>query len=298
MHETLSDLKAIAARHIRGHRTPTAIPRLAINTSPQTTPPMCGIYQPMLCLVLQGAKEVSIGERKLRYDPASYFIASLEVPASGCIVEASAERPYIGLSLQLDRETLAALITDAEPQGEGDATGFGVNPVTPELLDPWLRFLRLLDTPSDIRVLAPLVEREILYRLLQGPDGGKLRQIAHADSRLSQVRRAIAWIREHYDQALRVESLADIAGMSAASFHRHFKAATAMSPLQYQKSLRLQQARLLLIADEDASRAAYAVGYESASQFSREYARLFGAPPARDAQRLRSLAATAAEIGA
>jgi AraC-like DNA-binding protein len=291
--ETIHDLKAIVARHAKGRRTETAIPRLTITVSEQTTPPMCGVYEPMLCLVLQGAKEVSIGERNLRYDPASYFIASLEVPASGCIVEATPDHPYIGLALRLDREALASLITDAVLQREGDGAGFATNPVTPQLLEPWLRFVRLLDSPSDIRVLAPMIEREILYRLMQGPDGPTLRQIAHADSRLSQVRRAIGWIRDHYEQPLRVEALAEIAGMSAASFHRHFKAATAMSPLQYQKSLRLQRARLLLIADEDASRAAYAVGYESASQFSREYARLFGAPPARDAQRLRSQAATA-----
>jgi transcriptional regulator GlxA family with amidase domain len=170
--------------------------------------------------------------------------------------------------------------------------------VTPQLLDPWLRFLSLLDAPQDIPVIAPLLEREILYRLLQGPHGGVLRQIARADSRLCQVRNALAWIRTHYDQALRIGDLARMAGMSAASFHRHFKAATAMSPLQYQKSLRLQHARRLLIANEDAARAGYAVGYESASQFSREYARLFGAPPARDAVRLRGDGAALEELAA
>jgi len=140
-------------------------------------------------------------------------------------------------------------------------------------------------------VLAPMIEREILYRLLQGPQGGALRQIAHADSRLGQVRRAIGWIRNHFDQPLRVEALATLAGMSTASFHRHFKAATAMSPLQFQKNIRLQEARRLLVTKQDAARVGYAVGYESASQFSREYARQFGLPPARDAVRLRSGAA-------
>ncbi|HEY2481307.1 MAG TPA: AraC family transcriptional regulator, partial [Caulobacteraceae bacterium] len=175
----------------------------------------------------------------------------------------------------------------APPRGEAQAAAFAVSPVTAQLLDPWLRLLGLLDTPQDIPVLAPLLEREILYRLLQGPQGGVLRQIAKADSRHAQVRKAIGWIRVHYDRPLRVGELAHLAGMSAASFHRHFRSATAMSPLQYQKNLRLQEARKLLMADQDAARAGYAVGYESASQFSREYARLFGAPPARDAGRLR-----------
>ncbi|MDB5468112.1 MAG: transcriptional regulator, partial [Phenylobacterium sp.] len=164
------------------------------------------------------------------------------------------------------------------------------------LVDAWLRLLSLLDRPRDIRVLAPMLEREILYRLLQGPQAEVLRQVARADSRLSRVRRAIAWIRAHYDQQLRIAALAELAGMSPASLHRHFKAVTAMSPLQFQKSLRLQHARRLLMADQDAARAGYAVGYESASQFSREYARLFGAPPTRDAMRLRGDAAALAEV--
>jgi transcriptional regulator GlxA family with amidase domain len=180
------------------------------------------------------------------------------------------------------------LIPDVPGPTVAETAAFGVSPVTLPLLDPWLRLLALLDAPADIPVLAPLFEREILYRLLQGPQGGVLRQIALADGRLSQIRRAIMWIRAHYDEPLRIEALAEIAGMSGASFHRHFRAATAMSPLQYQKHLRLQQARRLLIANQDASQAGYAVGYESASQFSREYARAFGASPARDAMRLRT----------
>jgi AraC-like DNA-binding protein len=296
MQEQLSQLRELAVRHAGGPRTETAIPRVAINLRREATGLLPGLYTPMLCLVLQGAKEVMIGERRLRYDPASYFIASLDLPASGRIVEASPERPYIAVSLALDREDLVALLPNVPARPEAQAAGFAVSPVTPQLLDPCLRFLGLLDAPQDIPVLAPLLEREILYRLLQGPQGGVLRQFARIDSRLSQVRHAIAWIRTHYDQPLRIGTLAALAGMSAASFHRHFKAATAMSPLQYQKSLRLQQARRLLIANEDASRAGYAVGYESASQFSREYARLFGAPPARDAVRLRGNGATLEEL--
>jgi AraC-like DNA-binding protein len=287
MDQHIEMLRSLASRHGGQGTVETAIPSVAITLACQTTQPAIGVFQPRFCLVLQGAKEITIGERRMRYDPSNYFIASLEVPASGCIIEASASRPYIGLSMGLDPEALAALITDTPARTDSETSSFAVSPVTTQLLDPWERLMALLDAPEDIAVLAPMIEREILYRLLQGPQGAVLRQIARSDSRLGQVRRAIAWIREHYEQPLRIEMLAELAGMSAASFHRHFKAATAMSPLQYQKCLRLQQARRLLIANQDATRAGYAVGYESASQFSREYARLFGLPPARDALRLR-----------
>ena len=300
MQETLTNLSALALRHAAGRLTYTAIPRVAISTGTAATRPVPVLYEPMLCLVLQGAKEVLIGERRLRYDPATMFIATLELPVSGCVIEASASAPYIGVTLALDRDTLAELLPELPgPAGPGDTetAGFAVSPVTPALLEPWQRLLRLLDTPEDIPVLAPLAEREILYRLLQGPQGSVLRQVARGDGRLARIRRALGWIRAHYDQKLRIETLTELAGMSTASFHRHFKAATAMSPLQYQKSLRLQQARRLLIADPDAARAGYAVGYESASQFSREYARLFGAPPSRDAVRLRGEGAALAEAG-
>jgi AraC-like DNA-binding protein len=289
MQDHLETLLKLAARHAgEGGTLETAIPGLAITTTHQPTQPAIGIMQPRFCLVLQGAKEVAIGERRMRYDPSTYFIASLEVPATGCVIEASASHPYVGLSMALDPEALAALFADTPAGEDNGMASFDTSPVTAQLLDPCARLLTLLDTPADIPVLAPMLQREILYRLLQGPQGGALRQIARSDSRLGQVRRAIAWIREHFDQALRIETLADIAGMSAASFHRHFKAATAMSPLQYQKSIRLQQARRMLVTKQDAARVGYAVGYESASQFSREYARQFGLPPARDAARLRS----------
>jgi len=288
MQEQIERLRAQVLRHAGQGTVETAIAGVAITLARQPTQPSIGVFQPRVCLVLQGAKEVTIGERRLRYDPNNYFIASLEVPASGCVIEASARHPYIGLSMALAPEALAALISDTPAVAEGETPSFAVSPVTTQLLDPWLRLMAMLDAPQDIAVLAPMIEREILYRLLQGPQGTVLRQIARSDSRLGQVRRAVAWIRQHYDQPLRIETLAELAGMSTASFHRHFKTATAMSPLQYQKCLRLQQARRLLIANQDATRAGYAVGYESASQFSREYARLFGLPPARDAMRLRS----------
>jgi AraC-like DNA-binding protein len=287
MQEQLDRLCALALRHAGGNVIAPVVPGVALYVSPATTTLTASVYQPMFCLVLQGAKQTQIGDRVLRYDPASYFIVSLDLPASGQVIEASAERPYVCASLALNRDAIAALIRDVPASGEPEAAAFGVSPVTPQLLDPWLRLLALPETPEDIPVLAPMLEREILYRLLRGPQGGTLRQIARDDSRLAQVRQAVDWIRAHFDEPIRVEALAELAGMSPATFHRHFKAATAMSPLQYQKRLRLQEARRLLVLNPDSARAAYTVGYESASQFSREYGRLFGVPPSRDALRLR-----------
>ena len=287
MHEQLTRMREIAERHADGARRETLLPRVALHTGHTITEPTPSVYEPALCLVLQGAKQVIIGERILRYDPASYFIATIDLPAHGWVVEATPAQPYVAVSMKLDRESLSSLVLDVPGGSEGQTTGFAVSAVTPDLLDAWARLLSLLDRPEDAPVLAPMHEREVLYRLLRGPQGGVLRQIARADSRLSQVRQSIGWIRSHFDETLRVEQLAERAGMSPASFHRHFKAATAMSPLQYQKMLRLQEARRLLVASADAARAAHMVGYESASQFSREYARMFGAPPGRDAERLR-----------
>jgi AraC-like DNA-binding protein len=289
MEHLLTEMRARALRHADGTLRDTVVPRVIIGTQSGETRPTPSLYEPMHCLVLQGAKRVTIGNRTLRYDAASYFVASLDLPATSCVVEADAEKPYIVLGLRIDPERLAGLIPSAPVAPEPEVPAFGVSPVTTELLEIWLRIVRLFETPEDAAALAPLAEQELLYRLLRGPQGGVLRQFARADSRLSRVRRAIASIRTDFDKPLRIEDLAQGAGMSPASFHRHFKTATAMSPLQYQKTLRLQQARNLLIANEEAARAAYMVGYESASQFSREYARLFGAPPARDAARLRAL---------
>jgi AraC-like DNA-binding protein len=306
MQALLDQMCAIAARHTRDGRNDTPIPGLALMRASGPSGLNPGVFEPMFCLVLQGAKAVTIGERQLDYDPASYFIASLELPANGRIVEASPERPYLSLSLRLSRDGLAALLADVPtpPERAADAPGrsattqgFDVSPVTADLLEPACRLLALLDAPGDIAVMAPLVERELLYRLLRGPQAATLRQIATADSRLACVRRAIGWIRRYYDQPLRIEDLAKLAGMSPASFHRHFRAATAMSPLQFQKSLRLQEARRLLVTSRSVAGAGFAVGYESASQFSREYARQFGAPPAKDAQRLRGDPALAAATG-
>lgn len=298
MQDRLNAMSRIVQRHVGVGAVHGVFPRFSLFVADTVTCPTSTLYRPMLCLVLQGAKQVMIGDRMLRYDPASYFVATLDLPVSGHIIEASRDQPYVCASLELDHDLIAALVSEMPDCPAPAATGFATSPVTPRLLDSWARLIDLLDNPQDSGFLAPLIEREILYHLLQGPQGSTLRQIAQVDSRLSQVRRAIGWIRKHYDQTLRVDALAELAGMSLASFHRHFKAATAMSPLQYQKRLRLQEARRLMVTNADAARTAYAVGYESPSQFSREYARMFGAPPARDAERLRMQPQLIADIPA
>nr|WP_246688892.1 AraC family transcriptional regulator [Mesorhizobium sp. WSM4310] len=281
----MQELIAIAGRHAHGRRTRTAIPRVTIGRSEVPTAPLPELCQPTVLFVLQGAKTVLIGDRTLRYGAGSYFVYAVETPATSQLIEASSAFPYMAIAFALDVGLIASLLIDHKPAVDGD--NFVTNRVDDELLDAWRRMLRLLDRPAEIPVLAPMLEREIAFRLLQGPQGAKLRQLARADGRLSQIRRATAWIRSHYNEPIDVTELAALAHMSNASFHRHFKAATAMSPIQYQKQVRLLEARHLLIAEPgSAARVAFAVGYESTSQFSREYARHFGLPPARDAARL------------
>jgi AraC-like DNA-binding protein len=284
MHETLADLAYRHATQSEG----ASIPRVSLHAAQKEGWPVGVLYQPMLGTVLRGTKRVVIGDRTLRYDSNHFFIASIDVPASRVTIEDLPEAPYVAVRLAIDQDILSDLVVDIPRKAEGDTIAFAVGAMTPELLDAWSRMLRLLDAPDEIDTLAPLIEREILFRLLQGPQGALLRQASRAGSRISQVRDTIAHLRMNLDRVVKIEELVEIAGMSVATFHRHFRAATAMSPLQYQKTLRLQEARRLLLADADATSAAFAVGYESASQFSREYTRMFGTPPARDAGRLRA----------
>jgi len=226
----------------------------------------------------------------LRYDSAHYLVSALDLPLSGRIHDAADGSPYVAVSLILDPSLLADIASTMAPSRDGETPGsaIAINAMTPPLRDALLRLLVLLDAPADILVLAPMAERELLYRLLQGPQGRLLRQIARPEGALGQVRRVVQWIRDHHDTRLRIEALCDVSGMSRASLHRHFVALTGLSPIQYQKQIRLQEARQLLLAgDHSASDVAFSVGYESASQFSREYLRQFGAPPARDVRQLR-----------
>ncbi len=244
----------------------------------------------MICFILQGWKEVAIHDNLLRYDTSQYLISALDLPLSGQIHDAEDGSPYVAVSLVLDPALLAdvAATMAAARDSETLNSGIAINPLTPPLRDTLLRLLALLDTPGDIPALAPMAERELLYRLLQGPQGRLLRHIAQPEGALGRIRRAVEWIRDHHNARLRIEALCAASGMSRASLHRHFVALTGLSPIQYQKQLRLQEARQLLLAgDHSASDVAYAVGYESASQFSREYLRQFGAPPVRDVRILR-----------
>ncbi|WP_246704370.1 AraC family transcriptional regulator [Rhizobium sp. P32RR-XVIII] len=294
----MDELRDRALRYAQGQRTETLVPRVTITKDAALTGMTPGIYEPMLCLVLQGAKCAIIGDRRLHYDRASYFVASIEVPGACQIVEARPESPYLALALTLDIPTVAEIIIDMPGLPPiADGPGFGISPVTHELADAWLRLVKLFDTPADIPIMAPMLEREIIYRVLQGPHGPMIRQLARSDSRLGQVRRAISHIREHFDQSVTIETLSCIAGMSPSVFHKHFKDVTAMSPIQYQKKLRLHEARRRLLADPgDTARVAFSVGYESATQFSREYARQFGLSPARDAGRLRARNSESSEL--
>jgi AraC-like DNA-binding protein len=293
--ESMDELRALLRRHGGDANTLTPIPRVQIRVGLTTTGPLPTMFPPMVCFVLQGAKRMMVGEKSLIYRGHSYLVVSVDLPATGQVVEATADQPYIAIGLMLDPAVIAALLIDmpvdlrATPPGaEPSLAGFGISPLTTDLIDPLLRMMRLLDQPRDIPILAPLVERELLYRVMLGPQGGMLRDVGLADSRLAQVRRAIEWMRHNFARPLRIEKLAGHVGMSESTFHRHFKAVTTISPLQYHKQIRLQEARRRLLAEpNDVTRVAFAVGYESASQFNREYARQFGMPPGRDAARMR-----------
>lgn len=286
-------LIAIIARHTPHDGTwECAIPGAKLIRASQPTLPMPVIYEPTLCFVAQGRKRALLGDRAYVYDAASYLVASVGLPIMGSVIEASEAAPYLCLALDLDRAELGE-IAAAHPRDNASdmakESGLTLGRMTSGLLDCAVRLVGLLDTPRDIDALAPLVTREILYRLLTGPDGAIIRSMTQADSRLNQVARAILWIREHYREAYRIEEAANVAHMSLSSFHQHFKAVTGLSPLEFRTQLRLQEARRLMVGEaRDAASAGFVVGYGSPSQFSRDYARLFGTPPATHAARLRA----------
>ncbi|TAJ89837.1 AraC family transcriptional regulator [Reyranella sp.] len=271
---------------------PTAIPRVSLIRSSQPTEPLHVVHQPAVCFVAQGRKQVMVGDAIHVYDAAKYLVVSVEVPIVGQILEARPSRPYLCLRLDLDPVAIGALMLDAGVAPARDSapvSALSLSPLSAELLDAVVRLIRLLGVPQEIPIMAPLIEREILYRLLLGDQISHLRQIALTESRMQQVSRAISWIKENFREPFSVDAVAGEARMSPSAFHQHFKAVTSMSPLQYQKQLRLQEARRLILTQTlDAAASGHAVGYDSPSQFSREYKRLFGAPPARDAAKLRS----------
>jgi AraC-like DNA-binding protein len=288
MDEQLTELRALAST-ARNRRTETGIPRVAMVRGAVPEHELAAVYDPMINLILQGSKSMTVGSRTLHYDPATYFVMSVDLPAVGSVHAAADGEPYLAVSLTLDPLVIAALLADlpAPAWSTTHGNGFSVAQTTPELMDAWVRMLRLMQRPADIAALAPAYEREILYRVLQGPNGRLLRDIATPDTAMARVGLAIDLMRQQFDQPLRMQDLAAHAGMSQSAFHRHFKAATALSPLQYQKQIRLLQARKLIVSGSaSVTSAAFVVGYESATQFSREYARMFGAPPSRDLARI------------
>lgn len=285
-----ADLAGLIGRHAgRDGLHATAIEGLALSRLSAPTAPDGVLYKPSFCVIAQGRKRVMLGEEAFLYDPAHFLLASVDLPVVCDVLEATPEDPYLGLRLDLDLACVGEMLTAAAAADASTARGLDVSPLEPTLLDAVARLVALLDAPRDVPVVAPLILREIVYRLLTGPQGGRLRQMATEGGRTRRVARAIDRLRADFARPLRVEDLAREAHMSASTFHEHFKAVTAMSPLQYQKRLRLQEARRLMLAESlDAASAAYRVGYESASQFSREYRRAFGDPPRRDLARLRA----------
>ena len=244
------------------------------------------IHEPSICLIAQGSKRVLLGEDVYEYDAHHYLVASVNLPIVAQVLEASEGKPYLGLKLNLDQREIAQMMVDTHlpmPQQKQADRGMAVSGVSLPLLHSFHRLIDLLETPADIPILAPLIQKEILYRLLTGEQGLRLRQIASAGSHSHQISRAIDWLKSNYKEQLRIHELAAQVRMSTSTFHHHFRSLTAMSPLQFQKSLRLHEARQLMFSERmDAATAAFQVGYESPSQFSREYSRQFGAPPLKD----------------
>lgn len=272
--------------------TPTAIDHLFFARQSSPSLPMHTAQWPCFALVTQGSKRLTLGDQVYHYGAGDCLLVTLDLPVVSCIVEATPERPKLALGMAIDsarlQEVLARVSLPPDVLRGDSPRGVAVHKAPAELLDAMLRLVRLLERPQDIASLAPLIEQEILYRLLTGPHGPSLLRIASANSPGNKIAKAIAWLREHYAQPLRIEALAQHVGMSASSLHHHFQLVTAMSPLQYQKRLRLQEARRLMLVDLlDVSSAGYRVGYQSPSQFSREYSRQFGLSPLRDVESAR-----------
>jgi AraC-like DNA-binding protein len=295
----LQGQQAQLADLISRHATTPGSFKCAINNLHLTRYEQCSqsfptLAQPALCVQANGSKIVKLGDEEYVYDALNYMVLSVAMPISGRITEASPESPGLSIRLDIDPAEINALIADAGPIGvptRPTGRGLYVERMDPQLLDAVIRLVRLLDSPKDITMLAPLVRREILYRLLRSRQGHRLYEIALSNSQTHRVSQAIAWLNEHFHRPLRIDDLAREINLSVSALHHRFKAVTSMSPLQYQKQLRLQEARRLMLNEGlEACAAGYRVGYESPSQFSREYSRQFGAPPSRDLARLRMTA--------
>jgi AraC-like DNA-binding protein len=285
--------KSIARCTEKGELHTTDVPGLSLFRRDEPTEPISGMYEPSICMAVQGSKRVILGEDTYLYDAHHYLITSVHLPTIVQIVEASPDKPYLGLRLKFDLREVSQLMVDSnlpQPRSSQSSRGMATGEATLPLLTAFQRLVDLLAEKQDIPILAPVIQREIIYRLLVGDQGERLRQIATAGSQSQQIAKAIGWLKSNYSQAISMDELAAQANMSTSTFHHHFRSLTALSPLQYQKQLRLQEARRLMLAERmDAANAAFQVGYESPSQFNREYNRLFGAPPLRDITKLRQM---------
>jgi AraC-like DNA-binding protein len=279
------------ARAIREDGTVEPLKGLHLNRSSSPKEPLHSVYDPVFCVIAQGSKEIFLSNERYLYDPAHYLLVTAELPLVGHVVDASKERPYLSLRLELDPTLVGSVMVEAghpSPQDHAAVRAINVSSLDAGLLDAVVRLVRLLDTPAEALFLAPLITREIVYRLWMGEQGDRLRYIAALSGYTPHITKAIERIHKDFDQPLRIDSIARDLGMSVSGFHHHFKAVTAMSPLQFQKRLRLQEARRLMLGEGlDAASVAYRVGYHDASYFNREYKSLFGLPPMRDMERLR-----------
>jgi AraC-like DNA-binding protein len=267
-------------------------PGLFLARSSQLTERLHSVFKPAFCVIVQGSKEVLLGEEVFRYDPGHYLISTVDLPIVSHVAEASEEQPYLSFRLDLEAAVVAAVMMESRietKKSDASVKAMDVSPIDADLLDAVVRLARMLDTPDEIQVLAPLIIREIIYRLLRGEQGARLSHLLSSEGDARRISKAVKQLRENIDQPLKIENIAREIGMSVSGFHHHFKSVTAMSPLQFQKQIRLQEARRLMLGEDlDVASASFRVGYEDPSYFSREYKKLFGAPPQRDIARLRS----------
>lgn len=297
---SLDELRTLVARHAHPGSHATPIKDVMVSAVHRAAPPAPSMSGVVMALIAQGSKRIALGDRVYEYGAGQYLVASVDLPVTGLFTKVGPDEPALGMGLVLRPAMIAEVLLQAAPgdlprASTAPPSGMVTSDASDELVDAAVRLLRLIDRPRDIAVLAPLVKREILWHLITGEQGATVRQLGLADSGLGHVARAVRWIREHYVEAFRVEDVAALSGMSVSAFHRNFQAVTAMSPIQFQKQIRLQEARLLLMTrPSDITGVGLRVGYDSPSQFSREYRRQFGLPPSQDAVRLREEAAGAA----
>jgi AraC-like DNA-binding protein len=292
MRNSREELVERMARAVPADGILEVFPGVVLARSSQLTERVHSVFKPAFCVIAQGSKQVLLGDEVFRYDPGHYLISTVDLPIVSHVAEASGEEPYFSFRLDLDAPLVASVMMESGTEikkGERGVKAMDVSPIDAGLLDAVLKLVRLLDTPDELKFLAPLIIREIIYRLLRGEQGARLSHLMASEGDTRRISRAVRQLRENIDQPLKIEHIARELGMSVSGFHHHFKSVTAMSPLQFQKQIRLQEARRLMLGEDlDVASAGFRVGYEDPSYFSRDYKKLFGAPPQRDIAKLRS----------